>query len=489
MDLGHTQELAVPPPPVPESRIADEPTWAEGSDVLATPGPASSSAEVAPGASEGAAPHRAPAWSTPSDAGVDSVPPVPVAASEPAALGWAHGIPALPARPDGPSSPTTSAAPAAGAAHRPGWAAVLLIAGLATVLAGLGGGVLGGWLASNGYLNTSFGARSSSADNGPVPTAGAGASTRPEGSVANIAAKAMPSIVTIKVTATAGSGTGSGWVLDQQGHIVTNNHVVAEAANGGTITVVLANGKHSDATIVGRDASYDLAVLKVDRTDLTPLPIGDSAKVVVGDPGIAVGAPLGLESTVTTGIVSALNRPVAAGDSTDTSYINAIQTDAAINPGNSGGPLLNMAGEVIGVNSAIATAPGTGTSGGAGSIGVGFAIPSAQVTKTVEQLIRTGKAVHPVIGVYLDRRYEGEGVKILDQTAGGQAPVTAGGPAAKAGLKAGDIILALNGRPMTSPDALVVGMRSLDVGQTVTLTVRRGSDQLDVKMVLEAANN
>ncbi len=452
MDLDRTQELQAPlPPPVPETRIPDEPTWAT---VPAQEFPPAPDTQV-----------------------LDPAAPVPVGSVMGPQPGWDHGTPAL----------SGSAAP--GPARGPGWAAVLLIAGLATLLAGLGGGVLGGWLASNGYLNTSFWARTSPTVDGPAPTAGAGATTRPEGSVANIAAKAMPSIVTIKVTADSGSGTGSGWVLDQQGHVVTNNHVVAAAANGGTITVVLSNGKHSDATIVGRDASYDLAVLKVDRADLTPLPIGDSGTVVVGDPVIAVGAPLGLESTVTTGIVSALNRPVAAGDSTDTSYINAIQTDAAINPGNSGGPLLNLAGQVIGVNSAIATAPGTGTNGGAGSIGVGFAIPSAQVTKTVEQLIRTGKAVHPVIGVYLDRRYDGEGVKILEEAAGGQPAITAGGPAAKAGLKPGDVILALNGRPMTSPDALVVGIRSLDVGQSVTLTVRRGTEQLDVKMVLEAANN
>ena len=146
-----------------------------------------------------------------------------------------------------------------------------------------------------------------------------------------------------------------------------------------------------------------------------------------------------------------------------------------------------MAGEVIGVNSAIATAPGTSSSGQAGNIGVGFAIPSAQVKKTVEQLIRTGKAVHPVIGVYLDRRYEGEGVRILDQTPNGQPPIAPNGPAAKAGLKPGDVVVALNGRPMTNPDALVVGIRALDVGDTVTLKVKRGSEELDVKMVLEAS--
>jgi putative serine protease PepD len=148
-----------------------------------------------------------------------------------------------------------------------------------------------------------------------------------------------------------------------------------------------------------------------------------------------------------------------------------------------------MSGEVIGVNSAIATAPGTGTTGQGGSIGVGFAIPSAQVKKTVEQLITKGKAVHPVIGVYLDQEYEGEGVKVRDSLPNGQDPVTANGPAAKAGLKAGDIIVALNGKPVTNPDALVVGIRALDVGDKVTLTVRRGGKDEDVTMVLEASTD
>ena len=173
-------------------------------------------------------------------------------------------------------------------------------------------------------------------------------------------------------------------------------------------------------TVVGRDGSYDLAVVKVDRTDLVPLTLGRSADVVVGDEVIAVGAPLGLDSTVTAGIVSALNRPVTPGEADDQSYINAIQTDAAINPGNSGGPLLDMQGQVIGVNSAIATAPGSSTSAQSGNIGVGFAIPSDQVRTTVMQLIKTGKAVHPVIGVYLDSAYTGEGVRIADEGPNGE---------------------------------------------------------------------
>ncbi|MDT0214402.1 trypsin-like peptidase domain-containing protein [Rothia sp. ARF10] len=384
-----------------------------------------------------------------------------------------------------PTPPSPSSA-SSGTGRGPGWLAVFLIAGLAALLAGLGGGLLGGWVGSTDRFDgLDIGG---SSDNGSAPKPGAGATARPEGSVANIAAGATPSVVTIRVEATGGDGTGSGWVLDGKGHIVTNNHVVSAAANGGEITVVLANGKQSKATIVGRDVSYDLAVLKVDRTDLKPLPLGNSTDVVVGDPVIAVGAPLGLDSTVTTGIVSALNRPVTPGQADDQSFINAIQTDAAINPGNSGGPLLDMQGRVIGVNTAIARVAGSSLGGQSGNIGVGFAIPSAQVKITVDQLIRTGKAEHPVIGVVLDRSYQGEGVKIGEDSS--QTPaVTPGGPADKAGLEPGDVITAFEGRPVSDPDALVVAIRSKPVGSTVSLTVVRDGKSRDVKMVLQGRSD
>ena len=477
--LDRTQEIELESAPqVPrEHEGPREPTWAEAPT---PPAPVKRWDPWATPAEAGASAPDLPSPTHPAAAGPTVT--VPTAAS-PAGAPGGPTVPPVPPQPVAPAYSSPGKAPR----HGPGWGAVLLVTGLCTLLAGLGGGLLGGWLAANGKM--SFTSSTPSTTQGPAPTAGAGATTRPAGSIANIAAKAMPSVVTIEVKSGTSEGTGSGWVLDDQGHIVTNNHVVADAANGGDITVVLSNGKQSKATIVGRDQPYDLAVIKVDRTDLTPLPVGDSSKVVVGDEVIAVGAPLGLESTVTAGIVSALDRPVAAGSASDTSFINAIQTDAAINPGNSGGPLLNMAGEVIGVNSAIATAPGTGSTGQAGSIGVGFAIPSAQVKKTVEQLITKGKAVHPVIGVYLDQEYEGEGVKVRDSLPNGQDPVTANGPAAKAGLKAGDIIVALNGKPVTNPDALVVGIRALDVGDKVTLTVRRGGKDEDVTMVLEASTD
>ncbi len=207
----------------------------------------------------------------------------------------------------------------------------------------------------------------------------------------------------------------------------------------------------------------------------------------MGDQVIAVGAPLGLDSTVTSGIVSALDRPVTPGAQDDQSFINAIQTDAAINPGNSGGPLLDMRGQVIGVNSAIARVPGSSVGGQSGNIGVGFAIPSDQVATTVEQLIATGKAEHPIIGVYLDSGYTGEGVRIADDGPGGDPAVNPGGPADKAGLKAGDIIVEFEGKPVSDDGELVVKIRSRRVGDSVKLTIRRDGSERDVTMVLQGS--
>jgi putative serine protease PepD len=249
----------------------------------------------------------------------------------------------------------------------------------------------------------------------------------------------------------------------------------------GDIEVVLSNGDTEKATIVGRDASYDLAVLKIGRTDLTPLTLGPSDKVVVGDQVIAVGAPLGLDQTVTTGIVSALNRPVTPGEGDEASYINAIQTDAAINPGNSGGPLLDLNGKVIGVNSAIARVPGTSGAIG-GSIGLGFAIPSDQARRTADQLIATGKATHPIIGVSLSRTFTGDGAQVVDAA----GAVTAGGPAAKAGVKAGDVIIGFDGKRIRTPDQLIVSIRARAVGDTVSLKVERDGQELELRMTLEA---
>jgi putative serine protease PepD len=377
-------------------------------------------------------------------------------------------------------------APTPSVRRGPGWGALVAVALLsalgAGLLGGLTGGIAGGWLGSTGRLDGLRPDRSPA-----LPSAPPGSPSRPSGSVASIAAKALPSVVTIRVDGADGKGTGSGFVVDRKGHIVTNNHVVADAADGGTITVLLADGAQATAKIVGRDASYDLAVLRVSRTGLAPLTLGSSSAVVVGDPVVAVGAPLGLDSTVTSGIVSALNRPVSPGGSGGQSYINAIQTDAAINPGNSGGPLLDMKGRVIGVNTAIATVPG-GADLQAGSIGLGFSIPSDQVRTTVEQLIATGKAQHPIIGVVLDNRYDGVGAKVMAEPVDGRPPVTKGGPADRAGVRAGDIIIEFEGRKVGNGEDLVVAIRARSVGDTVSMKVRRGDRVLDVRMTLQGSS-
>ena len=377
---------------------------------------------------------------------------------------------------------------------------LVVLAVVLALVAGLLGGLIGSVVADGTDLarRVGFGPEEgSSVGDGSAAGAGTGGSTgvadQPVGemgSVAEIAARVLPSVVSIRVSADGGQGTGSGFVIDEEGLIVTNNHVVAA---GGTepaqdIVVELANGSQASAEVVGTEPSYDIAVLRIDPAEaglpLVALPFGDSDAVVVGEQVVAIGAPLGLDATVTTGIVSALNRPVSAGEAAQTAFINAIQTDAAINPGNSGGPLVNLRGEVVGVNSAIAQAPGGQTGG---SIGLGFSIPSNQAQRTATELIETGVATFPVIGVLLDRSYTGEGVRIVsEEDAEDQPPITPGGPGDAAGLEAGDTVLAFEGRPVTESDELVVAIRAQEPGDVVTLTVRRGEDVFDVGVTLVA---
>ena len=300
-------------------------------------------------------------------------------------------------------------------------------------------------------------------------------------SVAGIAARVLPSVVSINTRTSVGGGTGSGFIIDSGGYILTNNHVIASVAqSGGTLRVTLNNGDVYNATIVGRDASYDLAVLKIATANLSALQFGDSDKVAVGDPVIAIGSPLGLSGTVTLGIISAKNRPVTAGGSrSENSFINALQTDAAINPGNSGGPLVDATGAVIGVNSAIAS---LGLTSQSGSIGLGFAIPINQARKTADQLIRDGKATYPVIGVSVDMNYSGGGALIAETS----SAILAGGPAAKAGLRPGDLITEIDGLKINSPEELIVEIRTHNVGDEVTITYLRGKESRTAKLILIA---
>ena len=301
-----------------------------------------------------------------------------------------------------------------------------------------------------------------------LPTSSANVSPRADDSIAGIAKAVLPVVVSIDVASGNAEGTGSGFVISsnaKESFILTNNHVASGAGTGSKITVYLQDQTSEVATVVGTDSSYDLAVLKVSRGNLPVAQLGNSDDVVVGDATIAIGSPLGLSGTVTSGIVSALNRPVTAGGEGDSSFINAIQTDAAINPGNSGGPLVNSSGKVIGINSAIATT-GSSMGGQSGSIGLGFAIPINQARRVANELMTSGKSSHPVIGVQLDLSYSGNGAKVMS--------VVVGGPSENI-LKDGDIITAIDGVRVANGTELVIRIRAKTPGDVVTLTLEDGS--------------
>ena len=306
---------------------------------------------------------------------------------------------------------------------------------------------------------------------------------RPD-SIAGIAARVSPSVVSIEVRNSTSGGTGSGFFLDSSGHILTNNHVISLAAtDGASISVKLANGKTYDAKLIGRDVSYDLAVIKIPVTDAPALQLGNSDEVQVGDGVIAIGSPLGLTGTVTSGIISAKNRPVTSGGGTsESSFINALQTDAAINPGNSGGPLVDLSGAVIGINSAIATT-GSAYGGQSGSIGLGFAIPINQARKTADQLIKSGSSTYPIMGVSLDTRFTGNGAKIANEA----GAVSAGGPAEGAGIKAGDVIIEIDGKSIATADEAIISVRSHSVGERIRVKIERNGVTKEVSLKLIAA--
>ncbi|POX51143.1 protease [Streptomyces sp. Ru71] len=362
---------------------------------------------------------------------------------------------------------------------RGGLLAAVLVAAL--VAGGLGGG-LGYTLAKD---NDSTGSTTVSA-----ATSG-GDVKRDPGTVAGVAAKALPSTVTIEAESTNGEGgTGTGFVFDTQGHIVTNNHVVADAVDGGKLTATFPDGKKYDAEVVGHAQGYDVAVIKLKNapSNLKPLPLGNSDQVAVGDATIAIGAPFGLSNTVTTGIISAKNRPVASSDGSGSqaSYMSALQTDASINPGNSGGPLLDAHGNVIGINSAIQStgSGGMGGSGQSGSIGLGFAIPVNQAKYVAQQLIKTGKPVYAKIGASVSLDESANGATITPQGAGGSASVEPGGPAAKAGLKPGDVITKLDDHVIDSGPTLIGEIWTHQPGDKVTITYERDGTSHTVELTL-----
>ncbi len=284
-------------------------------------------------------------------------------------------------------------------------------------------------------------------------------------SLASVVTKVSPSVVTINVTTPSGGDTGSGEIIKSDATttwISTNNHVIDAAVGGaGTISVELDNGDTYDATIVGRDSNYDLAVIKITKGNLPVIGLGDSAAAQIGDQVIAFGSPLGLDRTVTSGIVSALNRPVTTGTTGAESYVDAIQTDAAINPGNSGGPLTDINGNMIGINSAIASTGGSSLGGQSGSIGLGFAIPYNEAKRIFSEIIATGHSTRPVLGVFFDTSYTGKGARITQ--------LTAGDGAAAVGIPVGAIITSINGVKIPDNVAAVVRIRSFSPGDTVSV--------------------
>ncbi|MFE3475977.1 trypsin-like peptidase domain-containing protein [Streptomyces bacillaris] len=387
-----------------------------------------------------------------------------------------------------PGQPLTQLGPPAGTEpgrrkNRRGgaFAGVLL---LTLVASGIGGGV-GAYIERNGGLTTV-----------ELPQASRTTTDRAPESVAGIAASALPSVVTLHVSGTAESGTGTGFVLDNRGHILTNNHVVAPAGTTGDITVTFSSGETATAELVGKDSGYDLAVVRVRGVSgLKPLPLGNSDNVRVGDPVVAIGAPFDLSNTVTSGIISAKQRPITAGgekgDGSDISYVDALQTDAPINPGNSGGPLVDTQAHVIGINSAIRAADsgkGPERGGQSGSIGLGFAIPINQGKRVAEELINTGRATHPVIGVTLDMKFTGDGAKVGTKGADDGPAVTKDGPAAKAGIRSGDVITAVQGQRVHSGEELIVKIRAHRPGDRLELRLTRGGEELTITLTLGSSS-
>ncbi|QDY77760.1 S1C family serine protease [Streptomyces qinzhouensis] len=494
---GPAQQSATPatPPVPPVPPVAPDgppPGPVAGPPPVAPPGP-EVSAPVPPAAApapEAGPPAPASGLQTPGPTAPPVAPPAPQHGAD-----WAVPPAAPPALPPygGPEGPVWGAPVPPGAAapkRRKRFSSLAVAVLVAALVAGGVGGAAGYWAASDRDEDSS----STTITSTEIPKD----LKREPGSVASVAAKALPSVVTIEAKSGreggadlpgggSGGGTGTGFVYDQQGHILTNNHVVASAAEGGTVAVTFSDGRKYDAEVIGRAQGYDVAVLKLKNapSGLTPLPLGDSGKVAVGDSTIAIGAPFGLSNTVTTGIISAKNRPVASGgeaSSKSNSYMSALQTDASINPGNSGGPLLDARGAVIGINSAIQS---TGNAlGQAGSIGLGFAIPINQAKNVAEQLIKTGKPVYPVIGATVDVSEAAGGARIPLKGNGDTPAVPPTGPAAKAGLKAGDVITEFNGKPIDSGPTLISEIWNHKPGDKITLTYERDGKKSKANLVL-----
>jgi putative serine protease PepD len=372
--------------------------------------------------------------------------------------------------------------------RRPGWGGVLAVGVGAAALSSL---LTAGILLQSGDPETTV-ASISPTSTAKAPVANSSATSPDWGAVSKAV---IPSVVAVQVTTANGSGEGSGVILDKTGRIVTNNHVVAGGSAGATVQVVLSDGRTYNATVLGTDAATDLALIRLSDppNNLVPAALGDSKTVAVGDAVMAVGNPLGLAGTVTTGIVSATDRPTTTEAQSDdptsgggeTVVTNAIQTDAAVNPGNSGGALVDAKGRVIGIPSSIA-ALSTGSAVNpptqSGNIGLGFAIPIDEVKDVSSQLIKGGTVSHAWLGVApIPGTATADGAT---RDAAVLSKIVSGGPAEKAGLKTGDAVIAVDGDSVNSAISLVGQLRERQSGTTVTLTVVRSGKALDVKVTL-----
>jgi putative serine protease PepD len=364
----------------------------------------------------------------------------------------------------------------------------------ASLLVGGGAGI-GGAAAYTAWHDDSTAPSTRSTASAPVTSKVVDAPATPAaaGSVEAVAAQVLPSVVKIDVSGSQGAGSGSGVILSSDGQILTNNHVVALAGSDGTMQVTFNDGSHADAKVLGTDPLTDTAVIQAQNVSgLAPATIGKSGSLAVGQPVVAIGSPLGLEATVTSGIVSALNRPVDVGSDSQNNptVYPAIQTDAAINPGNSGGALVDLNGDVVGLNSAIATA-GQTVGGESGNIGVGFAIPMDEVMPIVDQMSKGETPTHARLGVSVSN------VGASAQTAPGQdsgsssdgaqiQDVNAGSTAADAGIAKGDVIIKIDDHLISDADSLVATIRSYRPGDQVTVTYQHNGQDKTAQLTLDS---
>jgi putative serine protease PepD len=450
----------------------------------------------APAAAPGTGPAEQPS-EQPSEQPAASWPPAPSPSTSepPQTPAWAgnestpsYGAPAQPSA-NGGEPPSYAAVPPAAPRTDPprrndqrrtlrlgaGLAALVLIAG---VIGGLIAHALDGGGSSNNKVTSS-----------PVVDVSSG-TTKPEEQLAKVAAAVQPSVVSITVSGSSGTDEGSGVILRSDGTVLTNNHVVEAAAGGGEISVKFADGRTAPARILGRDPTVDLAVIRARGVSgLTPATLGTTKNVHVGDTVLAIGSPLGLEGSVTSGIVSALHRTVSLGNESPSnpfgqqssggaSVGDAIQTDAAINPGNSGGPLVDVGGRVIGINTAIASVGGGSGGGQSGNIGVGFAIPIDEAQSVANQLMQGQTPKHALLGV-----------QVQDDPDGGALIVTVNnnGPADKAGLRSGDVVTQVDSSSVADATSLTAVIRSHQPGDKVTVHYKRGGSQRTATVTLGSA--